>query len=978
MNKLLSCALVLLLSLNAFAALAPDIYLDGEAAPVKVSIGRMVKPPALDGVLSEWPEDATSILLGQNSQTGRRFRWEGTGDFCGSVRLAWDETYLYLAADVRDDRLCQAASGAEVWQGDTLELFFNTHPGQQRTDGFYQQAIVPPLKPDAKLFTAGPPKSFENVEGTTQVRANGYTLECRIPWVNLAGFVPAVGTGLGFQVYLDDRDGNARKTQLLWYPSAISFAQPTHTNVIILSERGQCSLPRVLAGTNNWCVTDADTMAVSAVADLPGAKSAKITATPPYPDPAHVPAPISFDMVLAGERISVGRGIMSVKGCEGLYGFTVSVMDEQGRKLAENTFQAQLVGAKFQRMRGLYDNLKKRVEAGRKRDDLDPVIREGVAAWFARVGAFVSNEARPEALNHALLEQMLTEFGDIGQAVTAMEKGGDPYAGRTGSFVRAYRSPLTLQFRPYALIVPQTYDAESGKGLPLIVLLHSIFADERMLSLMAETFKDLGAIVYQGASYRQFDWGGVSAAETWVALDEVKRLYHVDEERQYLTGYHIGGRGTWQLAMARPDLWAAVAPVFSGIDTSPNYPALRLYPEYYGKAIDVRIPNHKVRERPEPITDPLERKLFEQASLVSRLDNIMHVPMRSAFGEDNPDAAAERLAMQKRLGDSGVSLNTHYVPGAMHGSPAEEFRDPSFYRWLLSNKRQPYPKQVRFTTSNLRDNSAWWVSVEQLSSPAEIATVNAEIDNRDVTVTTGNAGAISLILDKRLAPAGTKLSITVDGQPQITATASDAPTALNLVRTDGKWAVGSVPATQKHHTVSGPIDDFQRDRFMFVYGTGGDEAQKAAMEKRGKRMADWGLGATFTVKADAEVTEADIRDAHLLLIGTPSNNRLIARMADRLPLKWTETGIALGELSVDGSGAGACIAVPNPLSPGRYAVIITSFDDLGYQIWDRRNPGGDYVLGRAEPKSDKPGLELVARGWFTNDWKWSADLCVRY
>ncbi|MFA6293292.1 MAG: sugar-binding protein, partial [Victivallales bacterium] len=722
-----------MLSTIAFAA-APDIYRDGESAPMTVAVGRMLKPPTLDGVLTDWPADATSILLGHNTQTGRRFPWGGTRDCCGSVSLAWDENYLYIAADVCDDKLAQAVSGAEVWQGDTLELFFNTYPRQQRLDGFYQQAIVPAFKTDTKLRTVGAQKPFEGVEGETQVRASAYTLECRIPWKNLAGFTPAFGTALGFQVYIDDRDGTGRKSQLFWYPSAINFAQPTHTNVIVLRDRGQSSLPQVLAGPNNWCVTDANTMAVSAVCDVPGAKTAVVTAIPPYPDPAHVPAPLSFDLSKAGERISIGQGNMPVKNCEGLYNFSVCVMNEEGRTLSTSAFQAQLLGEKYQRMKSLSDALKKRIDIVRKRDDLDPMMRASVAAWFTRVSAFVHNEARPESVNRALLDQMLTEYGDIDQALTMMETGKDPYAGRSGSFVRSYRSPLTGQPWPYALYVPPTYDAKADREMPLIVLLHSIFADERMLSMMAETFKDLGAIVYQGAAYRQFDWGGISAAETWAALDEVKRLYKIDDDRVYLAGYHIGGRGTWQLAMARPDLWAAAAPIFSGIDTAPNYPALRLYPEYFDTASNPLIPNSKPTMIPDPITIPLERKLFEQASLVPRLDNIANIPLRSAFGEDDPNAAAERLAMQKRLGDLGVRLNTHYVPGAMHGSPAGEFRDPAFYRWLLANKRQTYPKQLKLVVSNLRDNSAWWVSVDQLSSPEEIASIDARIENQNITV----------------------------------------------------------------------------------------------------------------------------------------------------------------------------------------------------------------------------------------------------
>lgn len=40
--------------------------------------------------------------------------------------------------------------------------------------------------------------------------------------------------------------------------------------------------------------------------------------------------------------------------------------------------------------------------------------------------------------------------------------------------------------------------------------------------------------------------------------------YHSDKNRVYLTGMSMGGFGTWFTAMARPDLFAAIAPVCGG------------------------------------------------------------------------------------------------------------------------------------------------------------------------------------------------------------------------------------------------------------------------------------------------------------------------------------------------------------------------------------------------------------------------------
>ncbi|MBO5222262.1 MAG: prolyl oligopeptidase family serine peptidase [Clostridia bacterium] len=47
-------------------------------------------------------------------------------------------------------------------------------------------------------------------------------------------------------------------------------------------------------------------------------------------------------------------------------------------------------------------------------------------------------------------------------------------------------------------------------------------------------------------------------------VDQLKESYPIDEDRVYLTGLSMGGFGTWFTAMAKPDLFAAIAPVCGG------------------------------------------------------------------------------------------------------------------------------------------------------------------------------------------------------------------------------------------------------------------------------------------------------------------------------------------------------------------------------------------------------------------------------
>ena len=47
-------------------------------------------------------------------------------------------------------------------------------------------------------------------------------------------------------------------------------------------------------------------------------------------------------------------------------------------------------------------------------------------------------------------------------------------------------------------------------------------------------------------------------------IDRIIQKYNVDADRVYLTGLSMGGYGTWFMAMAYPDMFAAIAPCCGG------------------------------------------------------------------------------------------------------------------------------------------------------------------------------------------------------------------------------------------------------------------------------------------------------------------------------------------------------------------------------------------------------------------------------
>lgn len=127
----------------------------------------------------------------------------------------------------------------------------------------------------------------------------------------------------------------------------------------------------------------------------------------------------------------------------------------------------------------------------------------------------------------------------------------------------------------YVVFVPHGYDGT--KEVPVILFLHGSgeTKGDRSGKMPAEVGigpavkkreKTFPAIVVIPQSEKR-TWQADSAdgKRALAILDEVAKAYKTDPKRVYLTGLSMGGFGTWSLAAAHPDKWAAIVPVCGGV-----------------------------------------------------------------------------------------------------------------------------------------------------------------------------------------------------------------------------------------------------------------------------------------------------------------------------------------------------------------------------------------------------------------------------
>jgi predicted peptidase len=120
----------------------------------------------------------------------------------------------------------------------------------------------------------------------------------------------------------------------------------------------------------------------------------------------------------------------------------------------------------------------------------------------------------------------------------------------------------------YAISVPPTYNRATPA--PLVLALHfgvqggpSLNAGRDVLRiLIAPALAELGAVIVAPDALGGGPWTTLQNEEAVLGLlDAVLRSYSIDSRRVIVTGFSMGGAGTWHFAGKYPDRFAAAVPV---------------------------------------------------------------------------------------------------------------------------------------------------------------------------------------------------------------------------------------------------------------------------------------------------------------------------------------------------------------------------------------------------------------------------------
>jgi pimeloyl-ACP methyl ester carboxylesterase len=561
------------------------------------------------------------------------------------------------------------------------------------------------------------------------------------------------------------------------------------------------------------------------------------------------------------------------------------------------------------------------------------------------------------------------------QRANELKEGKPSWATATGYVVRGYRSRIDGSVQPYGLLVPSGYDFRGEAKHRLDLWWHGRGELLTEVNFIGSQQSASGVIPAPGAfvlyPYGRYCNANKFAGEidTLECLEHARKYYRLDENRLVARGFSMGGAACWQFAVHYPTLWCAAAPGAGFAET----------PEFL---------NVFQSEKVEPTW--YEKKLWHLYNATDYALNLFNLPTVAYSGEnDRQKQAADVMAREMKK----VGLDLKHVIGPKAGHNYEKGAKAEVNNLIdaiVEKGRPAEPRpEIKFVTYTLRYNRCGWVTVEGLEKHWHRATLTATKEGRNFDVKTSGVSAFTLNV-----PPGA-MAVSIDGAEAFRlgngGKLGTTPYAVRFRKEGAKWVRVShnlSPTEQadlghvKKPGLQGPIDDAFMSRFVFVKPTGQpmNEAVgkwvEAEMRHAGEHWRRQFRG-DVVVKTAEQLTPEDFQTANLILWGDPRSNPEIRKVADRLPVKWTDKGVQVSDQTYPVGTHVPVLIYPNPLNPAKYVVINSGFTFREYDYLNnaRQVPKlPDYAVidVTTPPNSRYPG-KIVRAGFFGEKWELQPD-----
>ncbi|MGE5191658.1 MAG: prolyl oligopeptidase family serine peptidase [Deltaproteobacteria bacterium] len=559
------------------------------------------------------------------------------------------------------------------------------------------------------------------------------------------------------------------------------------------------------------------------------------------------------------------------------------------------------IDAALAELRGAIDKLRHDPRAENLLPDVHVYAK--AAEWIVRHNEFF----KPEYAAHTrdALKTGLARAAELAKGTAAWEQ-------TPGRKILGYQSAVDESIQPYAISLPAPFGKEPERRWPLHLVLHGRGAALNEVAFIhahdgkPATDDDWIQLDVFGRTNNAYRFAG--EADVFEALADVKRRFRIDDRRIVLHGFSMGGAGSWHLGLHYPSLWCSVGPGAGFVDF------------YKYQKITTPLPFYQ--ELALSIYNPIDYTL-----------NAFDVPICTYGGEKDEQLVAS-TEMVERAAKLGLTIKLLVGPGmghAFHPESRKEFMAFHLERQQAGRAVYPRTREIRFTTRTLKYNACDWVTIEELITPYRETVVEAKVDEQDGILKVKTRNVAVLQLGRDLAE-----TVEIDGDKLPLAPAAEGLLPGVYFENGGShWSVLGYNASlafpknadvRKRHNLQGPIDDAFMQPFVCVRGTGTpwNEAHAAwaswTLERFAAEFDKWMRGKVPIVN-DTDVTNEMMLDKNVILFGDPGSNAVLAKVAGRLPVRWTKTAIEVNGEKYDPAAHGVSFIYPNPMAPRKYVVV---------------------------------------------------------
>lgn len=876
----------------------------------------------IDGDFSDWEDEPG---FGVETLLQEAGEYKHADDHNVRFRLGWNQSGLLIYIEVQDNNWVEYPEKGKYYSADVIEVFL---AGKRGDDDVCQWYITPGMtttvnKPGVRFreLRRGPTKGMPSDLKffREKISDNKYRMEIFAPWSSI-GKEGAAGTVSAFQIWVNDKDRGSRRNRYMsiFYPAkGASYATRAMHNIRLVDD-------------------NSSSLRISSLAEY------DMNLFQPF-----------VRMWATAER--AGKTVSVKQGTKVLGTAVLNHQNSLGRSMAKIFLPPAQKGKPYQKLDVYYENQKvnslsmpysdvigalKTVYKERKRYRKLFKLDE---PWSDIKNAPLLDRHRGlAAAGLNLLEQKPLPNSENEMAIlsttidmlTAVENGEDYFGKQRNGLWGYYFCKADGTGQRFSMTIPKDFDPT--KTYPLFVNLHG--NGGRPLPSKSEP--------RQSEYFQIRPWGrgdisyfGLGEVDVLESMKHVLKWYPIDANRICLGGHSMGGNATWDLGSKHANLFACLVPK-AGRSGDDYYENFRHLPA---------LIQHGAKDYSQPVD-------FGRYT-VSRLKQLGFPVIYKEFPED------------------GHGIRNPY--------PVEE--------WFVQQRRPSSPDIITYSCDTSANGNAYWTSIKRLIDPHQQANIDARVTKRqegsEVNFKLTNIEVLELNLNELPFDQTQPLTLKTGSQTWKLTPPYQDKTTLLLIKDRWKLIDDWQPITSNIRTYQpgGAGNLYQGEPLLIVYPTEGKEEVRQLMEDSARSIVLYGgfgrdmITGSVPIKADKDVTEADIQHRNLILFGGPKFNTISRRLADQLPVKVNTQNqfIIDGHAPMDVDQSLMLLTYYNPLAPKQLIHLIwqdeiPTDNKARYMRFTRnRLPGasGRYPHNIPDLQINSQKLKTSIQRQFTHGWK---------